>query len=872
MLSKALLGVLAAAALLTLAVVASAANVTMEMVPVGDPGNAGNPLKCWDYGSTGWGAVAYSYSIGKYEVTAGQYAAFLNAVAKTDPYGLYNTEMWDNGQGCKISRSGSSGSYRYNVSSFYSVRPVNFVSWGDSLRFANWLHNGQPTGAEGAGTTDTGAYTLGGKTGGYSVTGTIHDDGLLTVTRNLGAKYWLPNENEWCKAAYYKGGGVNAGYWFYPTKTDSLPGQEFPDTGNNANFYEAYFWAANNVDYRNPVGAFTLSPGPYGTFDQGGNVTEWTETNYSATEKSYRGCSYGSSYWTLRADFRMNYWTINEYADLGFRVASVPEPGCIAMLAAAVAACFLWNRKRCRISLIAGLCVLGMGFATKDAAGAYTLANGRRILLNRGLQIEAVTYTSSDDVPGGFTAADYALWKSANFTTFNFWNRYDYYGTNAFNTFAPGQQWSKVWEGHPANPNDILFNAEGAHVNDLVRLQWYDEPDVRTNDIMWQLPQVAAIYRTWNAQFPNTLVSSHFYGLYQVGGTQEGLNTYMQATHPDLLTYNCYPSAFSGGFNFTARDRMTWYSFMQAYRTTALAGYTNPDGSNSGPLAFGQSLDLWRGLYTDAPPSESFVRMQQNASWAFGMTFVSSFCYNEPVLSPPNYPVLFNSSGVHDPNTTVFSYVAETNRQSRNLGPALTRLVNTGIYMKPGSGKTVSGTGITEWTPRAGTLSGGRDYLTSITPYTNSTAFGGTADTNYPDTLIGYSMPLLANNTGFTFVDGLHFMVVNGAATGTAAESAQWYHLTFDFNGSPYDSLIRLSRETGKVELVPLIYTGSLQFYLDLNLPGGTGDLFTFWNSSNPLPTIPEPGVLTMLITGLGTGVFFHVRRRRMAVLSGDRQ
>ena len=38
------------------------------------------------------GSVGYNYNIGKYEVTAGQYTEFLNAVARTDTYGLYNTQ------------------------------------------------------------------------------------------------------------------------------------------------------------------------------------------------------------------------------------------------------------------------------------------------------------------------------------------------------------------------------------------------------------------------------------------------------------------------------------------------------------------------------------------------------------------------------------------------------------------------------------------------------------------------------------------------------------------------------------------------------------------------------------------------------------
>jgi len=84
--------------------------IVIETVPVGNPGNAGELS-----GSGAWGvgpdricgAVGYPYKIGKYEVTAGQYTAFLNAVAATDTDGLYNTSMWTDSYGCKIQRSGA---------------------------------------------------------------------------------------------------------------------------------------------------------------------------------------------------------------------------------------------------------------------------------------------------------------------------------------------------------------------------------------------------------------------------------------------------------------------------------------------------------------------------------------------------------------------------------------------------------------------------------------------------------------------------------------------------------------------------------------------------------------------------------------------
>ncbi len=43
--------------------------------------------------STGYGAVDYPYQFGKYHVTSAQYCVLLNAVAVSDPYELYNTNM-----------------------------------------------------------------------------------------------------------------------------------------------------------------------------------------------------------------------------------------------------------------------------------------------------------------------------------------------------------------------------------------------------------------------------------------------------------------------------------------------------------------------------------------------------------------------------------------------------------------------------------------------------------------------------------------------------------------------------------------------------------------------------------------------------------
>ena len=297
----------------------------METITVGNPGNAADTR----YETPGYGAVDYTYIIGKFEVTAGQYCEFLNAVAKTDSYGLYNAYMdYDadpTRQGCNIKRTGSSGTYSYSVAPDWADRPVNYVSWGDAVRFANWLTNGQPTGFQNASTTEDGSYYINGATS---------DAALLAVTRKTNAWYVIPSEDEWYKAAYHKNEGVTGDYWEYPTGTDVLPSNALKnnDPGNNANFeaWNGKTWepTIGSPFYRTLVGAFSNSDSPYHTFDQGGNVWEWNEAVVSGSYRGVRGGSfdyYGAGLEAL-ARYHIGRHSVSEYPDIGFRIAIIPEP------------------------------------------------------------------------------------------------------------------------------------------------------------------------------------------------------------------------------------------------------------------------------------------------------------------------------------------------------------------------------------------------------------------------------------------------------------------------------------------------------------------------------------------------------------------
>ncbi len=270
------------------------ATVIVDWVAIGDPGNTAD--------DTGYGSVGYAYQVGKYEVTNGEYAEFLNAVAATDTYSLYNTDMGSGSGG--ITRSGSSGSYMYGTITGREDRPVNYVSWYDSLRFVNWLQNGQLTGAQDSTTTEDGAYTFSGAT---SVGG-----------RNAGATIVLTSEDEWYKAAYYD--SALHTYYDYPYGTDTQTTCGTPAGGtNSAN-------CNSSVGDLTDFGAYPQSLSPSGTADQGGNVWEWNEAILTSS-RGLRGGGWYNTVGHLAASNRTGDLPVNSDDDVGFRVAMIPEPG-----------------------------------------------------------------------------------------------------------------------------------------------------------------------------------------------------------------------------------------------------------------------------------------------------------------------------------------------------------------------------------------------------------------------------------------------------------------------------------------------------------------------------------------------------------------
>jgi formylglycine-generating enzyme required for sulfatase activity len=297
------LGYQTASAVSLLETFGSGANAfTMEFVTIGNPNNAadttGSPNPA--------GSVAYTYNIGKYEVSRDM-----------------------------ITRANLAGITMLNMSSFGGNgvnRPATGISWYEAAKYVNWLNTS--TGGTAAYKFVGGTFQLWSSTdAGYNAS---------NMFRNSLAKYWLPSSNEWYKAAY---GNLNGTWNNYATGSDSAPTAVASGTAANTAVY-GQTASTGPADITNAGG---LSP--YGTMGQGGNVFEWVETafdgsnNTAGEDRELRGGNWANSGYLI-ASSRYNGPPSQEYYVSGFRVASVPEPSALSLLAIGLGGLALVRRRK----------------------------------------------------------------------------------------------------------------------------------------------------------------------------------------------------------------------------------------------------------------------------------------------------------------------------------------------------------------------------------------------------------------------------------------------------------------------------------------------------------------------------------------------
>ncbi|MGD0785513.1 MAG: SUMF1/EgtB/PvdO family nonheme iron enzyme [Sedimentisphaerales bacterium] len=255
--------------------------IGMDFVTIGNAGNAADTG-----GTVGRGAVSYSYRIGKYEVTNAQWNAFVTAAGAP---------------------TGSDSGYSYSAQFTGAQQPTNMVSWYETLQFCNYLTSGDKS---------KGVYQFSGDNTNPGYFQSIDRD---TAKAAYGTIYFLPTEDEWYKAAYYKPDA--SGYSLYANGQNTVPAA---DNG----------WNFDGGSYSTPWDIGTGTQEQNGTFDMMGNVWEWNETLYSSLY-SYcvvRGGSYDNSSSYSASSLRANGNPESEGAYLGFRVATVPEPATILLL------------------------------------------------------------------------------------------------------------------------------------------------------------------------------------------------------------------------------------------------------------------------------------------------------------------------------------------------------------------------------------------------------------------------------------------------------------------------------------------------------------------------------------------------------------
>ena len=158
--------------------------------------------------------------------------------------------------------------------------------------------------------------------------------------RNSEARYFLPSDDEWYKAAYYDPSGV---YYDFPTGSNSPPTAVASGT------------TAGTAVFNNQAGPadITLAGGlsPYGTMGQGGNALEWEETDFdlvndsSSSARGVRGGGWLNVTSGLSSSIRFSN-PIGASGGVGFRVASVPEPSTMCLAGLGMVMVLWWSRRR----------------------------------------------------------------------------------------------------------------------------------------------------------------------------------------------------------------------------------------------------------------------------------------------------------------------------------------------------------------------------------------------------------------------------------------------------------------------------------------------------------------------------------------------
>ncbi len=310
------------AACIFLSVSAFAQDYDFQWVTVGAQGNRAANLDevGGDQYSSAYnrGSVSYSYRITKSKLDVNQYLQFLTAYT---PY--YTGDVGDiDYLGCwgRV-RTKDDGSYEFfprTGAGHYGAR----ITWEMAARYVNWLHNDKRS--DSALCFEQGVYDT--STFYRDANGVYHHQ----TDPSPGAKFWIPNLDEWIKAVYYD--PTLDKYWTRPNSSDrwlieGLPTSPEPLTETIGDL----LW---EHDASRGLGAWDLgqypaTQSPWGLIDVSATVADFTSTMSWPPGSVYTG---GSLAGDIMYFWRDTLWT-QGVAALGhdgiwggLRIASIPFP------------------------------------------------------------------------------------------------------------------------------------------------------------------------------------------------------------------------------------------------------------------------------------------------------------------------------------------------------------------------------------------------------------------------------------------------------------------------------------------------------------------------------------------------------------------
>ena len=450
------------------------------------------------------------------------------------------------------------------------------------------------------------------------------------------------------------------------------------------------------------------------------------------------------------------------------------------------------------------------------------LDRGHRILIDQGLQIQAMTYGTAD--PSWWTNGDAGgtYWDQSNFTAPSFQSRQPV-GQN----LPAGESWASwLTDLDPNSP----------YRDSLIHWQFHDERDM--GDATARAAAAAAWIAVEKVRQPDTILYTNQWGT-QI--SHADMRTYMAEVQPDMVYFDTYPFRdpdFEFPWMEPAKHGTIWplYRDMVKYRDLGLGGH---DGTGHDPIPYGMYLQTFHMTMLNPPdqwqddwylPSESESRLNQFAAWTMGFKHVTAFIYDDVwEIQDVRYvdALLFDPPEQSTANpSAMFAPYAELNRQSLNLGPTLVRLLSTDVRIIAGDRWATAGEDISYYTDIPKWDANADSYITNIAVNNPGTTIGGQSG----DVMIGYFSLLRDTFDGPAFDDETYFMITNGLAEPnvSAVDALQQITIDFDFGASGITALQRLSRDTGQVEVVPLQSLGGSAYRLVLDLEGGTGDLFKF--------------------------------------------